>query len=261
VGAAIARAFVEARRTGAVIAAYPGVAPAALDDAYRIQDAGIALAQHRIGGWKVGRVTPALVDEYGSNRIAGPIFAHRIVAGGEETTPAMPVLAGFAAVEAELLLRVSRTPPPGLSLDAARDHVDEVRFGLEIASSPFTGINDHGPAVTASDFGNNFGLVLGPRIPDWQTRNLLAAPVSLAIDGAVAGQGTLAQMLDGPFGALCFLADSLAQRGLRLEPGQWVSTGAITGVHRIAAGQRASASFDGAFSVACDTIAYTADAA
>lgn len=257
--ASIAKAFVDARMTGAVMADYPGDIPVALDDAYRIQDTGIALTGKAVGGWKVGRIAETLVGTCGSNRLAGPIFSDQIVYAIAGGTPHAPVLAGFAAIEAELMLRVGRTPPPGTTLADASDYVDEVRFGLEVASSPFPGINDHGPAVTITDFGNNFGLVLGPQIEDWRTRDLLNAPVSLSIDGQVAGEARLAQMLDGPFGAFCFLADSLAKRGLALEPGQWISTGAITGVHPIAAGQQAEASFDGAFFVSCHTVSYNAD--
>jgi 2-keto-4-pentenoate hydratase len=256
----IAEAFVDARLTGVVMADYPGDIPVALDDAYQIQDAGIALTGKAVGGWKVGRIAEPLIGTYGSNRLAGPIFSDQIVDAIAGGTPHMPVLAGFAAIEAELMLRVGRTPPPRMTLDDARNYVDEVRFGLEVASSPFPGINDHGPAVTITDFGNNFGLVLGPQIDDWRSRDLLNAPVSLSIDGTSAGEAQLAQMLDGPFGALCFLADSLAKRGLALEPGQWISTGAITGVHAVAAGQKAEACFDGAFVVSCRTISYNGHA-
>lgn len=258
--APIARAFVEARQSGAVIAVYPGEMPSALDEAYRIQDSGIALTGLPVGGWKVGRIPAHLIKNYGANRLAGPIFKAQIVEAGEVEPPTMPVLEGFAAVEAELLLRVGRTPPPLNTLDQAFDYVDEVRFGMEIASSPFPGINDHGPAVTISDFGNNFGLVLGPRIPDWRSRNLLAAPVTLSIDQTLVGEATLADMLDGPFGALCFLSQSLSRRGRALEPGQWISTGAITGIHRVCAGQSAQACFDGAFNVACVASRYRAHA-
>jgi 2-keto-4-pentenoate hydratase len=256
VHASIAKAFVEARKTGAILADYPGDIPAALDEAYQIQDSAIALTGKAVGGWKVGRIAAPLVGTYGTNRLAGPIFSDRIVQALDGATPDMPVLPGFAAIEAELLLRVGTTPPLGLTVESARHYIDEVRFGLEVASSPFPGINDHGPAVTITDFGNNFGLVLGPRVEDWQARDLLNAPVSLSIDGAVVGEARLAEMLDGPFGSFCFLADSLAKRGLSLEPGQWVSTGAITGVHPIAPGQRAEASFDGDFLVSCRCIAY-----
>jgi 2-keto-4-pentenoate hydratase len=254
VQAQIANICVEARKHNAVVADYPGVMPSALDEAYQIQDAGIALVGKAVGGWKVGRIPNHLVDVYGSNRLAGPVFSDQIVEPVDDAVPAVPVLKGFAAVEAELMLRVSRTPPQDVTLDQAHEYIDEVRFGLEIASSPFPGINDHGPAVTVSDFGNNFGLVLGPQIVDWRERDLLNAPVALSIDGVVAGHSTLSQMLDGPFGSFRFLAEMLPLRGLALQPGQWVSTGAITGVHKIDAGQAAVAEFDNQFKVACMTI-------
>ena len=43
-------------------------------------------------------------------------------------------------------------------------------------------------------------------------------------------------MLDGPFGAACFLFNHLARRGIAVPPGTWISSGAVTGVHRVAIG-------------------------
>lgn len=208
----------------------------------RSVDGAISRRGGRIGGWKVGRVADEYVERFGAQRLVGPIFSDMIVetSGGE---PVMPVLDGFAAVEAELIVRVRGDAPEISSIDDARDAVDAVRFGIEIASSPFVGINDHGPAVTASDFGNNHGLVLGPIITDWQTRDLSNVPVMLAIDARTVGSGCAADMLDGPFGAVVFLVQALARRGIALASGSWISTGAITGVHRATAGQHITASF------------------
>ncbi len=247
----IARALVMARSQDAVLDAYPGRLPTSLAEAYAIQDVAIGLSGARIAGWKLGRVAADAALHFGSSRLAGPIFADAIVDAASGGLPAMPVLRGFAAVEAELLVRTARAVPGNVTLGQVPDYVQEVRIGLEIASSPFVGINDNGPAVTASDFGNNHGLVLGPSIPDWRERDLLRAPVSLRIDGAVAGEGCAADMLDGPFGSVAFLAHLLAERGHGLGPGCWISTGALTGVHPIAVGQVAEASFDEDFHVGC----------
>lgn len=249
----IARAFVDARRTGAILPGFPGAIPDSLDAAYTIQDHAIALTGQRVGGWKVGRIAHNLTTASSTNRLAGPIFADRILETTTTNIPRVQILAGFAALEAELILRIAETPPADLPIDRARDFVDEVRFGLEVASSPFPGINDFGPEVTVSDFGNNFGLLLGSPIPDWRSRDLINAPVVLAIDDRTVGRATMATMLDGPFGALSFLVGNLARRGIALAPGTWVSTGAITGVHTIGAGQQALATFDGTFSVSCLT--------
>jgi 2-keto-4-pentenoate hydratase len=254
---AVSAAFVEARREGTIISAFPGEMPQSLEDAYRIQDQAISLAGGDVGGWKVGRVADGLVAQFGAQRLSGPIFKHQIVVAAPGKTAVMPVLEGFAAVEAELLLQVGEVPHGPIDLAVARDCVGKVCLGIEIASSPFSGINDHGPAVTASDFGNNFGLVVGPEIVDWQNLDLFDAPVSLAIDGAIVGEGKLATMLDGPFGSFAFLNNMLLARGRSLKAGDWVSTGAITGVHQTTAGHSATATFNRDYGVTCRTIAYT----
>ena len=256
----VSAAFVEARRTGRVLADFPGTLPANLDEAYRIQDNAILLTGRSIGGWKVGRVAPELVGAFGADRLGGPIFTDQICCAPSGVAVDMPVLSGFAAVEAEILLKVGAVPDRALTFETAADFVSEVRLGIEIASSPFPGINEHGPAVTASDFGNNFGLVVGPAIRGWREIDLLHATARLEIDEALQGEGMLANMLDGPFGAFAFLDGMLKRRGLSLKVGDWISTGAITGVHRIEAGQAASATFADSYSVACRTIAFASHA-
>ena len=247
----IASSFVAARRTATALTAYPGTMPATLVDGYAVQDAAIALDGRQVGGWKVGRIAPSLD---GVDRLAGPIFADRIAAAAD-AVPAMPVYAGgFAAAEAEFLLRIGRTPDPAKldwSIAEAMAMIDAVHVGIEIASSPFVGINSHGAPVTVSDYGNNNGLVVGPAIAGWRDVGLLDWPVELRIGGAVAGAATAATMLDGPFGAARFLFASLADRGIALAAGQWISTGAVTGVHPVSVGDAVEARFGSRLRVAC----------
>lgn len=251
----IARALVDARSHDRVLDAYPGAMPESLAEGYLIQEQALDCAARAIGGWKIGRVRPADVAAFGAERLAGPIFTDTIVAACADAPVRMPVLQGFAAVEAEVLLRLAAPPPADCDTAAAPAFVDEVRFGIEVASSPFAGINLHGPAVTVSDFGNNYGLVIGPLIADASVPGVLDQPVALMIDDAVIGTGSVAKMLDGPFGSLAFLARLLALRGRQLEPGQWISTGAITGVHPVAPGQHVRATFGDALAVECAVVA------
>ena len=53
---AIAAHFVEARRRGASLAAYPGAMPQSLAEAYAIQAHAIVLRGGHVGGWKLGRI-------------------------------------------------------------------------------------------------------------------------------------------------------------------------------------------------------------
>lgn len=250
---AIARAFVDARHAGSALIDYPGELPESLDDGYRIQERAIGLFGGRIAGWKVGRIADPLVAQYGTNRLAGPIFAAGVVHAGEGSAPVMPAFAGgFTAAEAEFLLRLGRLPDSfdrEWTNEAVATHVDEVRVGIEVAGSPFPGINEHGPAVTISDFGNNNGLVVGALVgPD---SGFLDWPVALTIDGIEAGTGTAATMLDGPFGAVRFLFELAATRPLPLAAGQWISTGAVTGVHPVLPGAEVEARFGADMRVRC----------
>lgn len=253
----IAEAFVAARRAGRALPDYPGPRPADLNAAYRIQDLALALDGRAVAGWKVGRINSPDDARLGANRLAGPIFADDVRAADAE--PAMPVFAGgFAAVEAELLLHVAPCADAALPRDDAETMalVDAVRLGIEVASSPYPGINVDGPTVTASDFGNNGGLVLGPELAGWQGIDLSAIEVSMAIDGAEVGRATAAAMLDGPWGAVRFLLAHLAERGIATTAGLWVSTGAITGVHPIRPGSRAEAAFGSHGALACRVVAH-----
>lgn len=248
-----ARAFVEARKAGQAMAAYPGERPLDLAEAYRVQDAAISLWHRTIGGWKVGRINSPEDEALGADRLAGPIFADTIV-DGTSGEPVLPVFAdGFAAGEAELLLRIGAPPAKQLPQDDAEtlEWISDVRIGLEIASSPYPGINDDGACVTISDHGNNAGLVLGPQVPRARWGDLQQIVVETRVDDRPVGRASVAAMLDGPLGAVRFLLANL--RGRRIEPskGWWISSGAITGVHGVRPGDRLVARFIGIGEVSC----------
>lgn len=246
----VAQAFVEARRSGQALADYPGERPTDLGAAYQIQDQALSIWGRQIGGWKVGKINPPEDSRLGANRLSGPVFADTIFEASDEPI-AMPVFEnGFAAAEAEFMLRLvalDREAPR--SNEEAREWVDEIRIGIEIASSPYPAINADGPCVTVSDHGNNAGLVLGPRVDQQRWGELDRVEVTLEIDGKVAGQATAATMLDGPFGAVRFLLNNLRERGITPQAGWWVSSGAITGVHEVSRGSDVRALFEGVGSV------------
>lgn len=262
----IAARFVAARRDVRGLADYPGAIPQTLDNGYAIQDRAIGLTNLPIGGWKVGRIMPPLSERYGSDRLAGPIFVPTILAVDAASRTdgkpvSMPIFAeGFGAAEAEFLLRIGAAPDPQktrFTLDEAAALIDAVHVGIEIASSPLGAINDLGPAVTVSDFGNNNGLVIGAPIPDWRESGFDSWPVALLIDGVEAGRGRGDAMPDGPIGAARFLFELMARRGIALMPGQWISSGAVTGVHPVTPGARVEARFGDDYTVSCTIEAAT----
>jgi 2-keto-4-pentenoate hydratase len=250
---AIADRFLSARRAASGLADYPGTFPETLAEAYAIQDRAIAAWGKPVIGWKVGRILPPLSQKLGTDRLAGPIFASERATNG--AVPEMPVFGeGFAAGEAEFLLRIGRTPPAGkrsFTLEEAADLIDAVHVGIEVASSPLGAINALGPIAVVSDFGNNNGLVIGREVADWRSSGFEEWLVSTRIDGEEIGTGRASSFPSGAIGSARFLFELMAERGIELKPGQWISSGAVTGVHDVRPGQFVEADFGAGFGVRC----------
>ena len=243
----IADAFVKARRAGLALADYPGTPPSTLARAYAVQDAAIPLFGGKVTGWKVGRINPPWLERLGVSRLAGPIFSEAMETTANGHVPSGQIYEqGFGAAEAEFVYRIGAAPKAGqaaFSLDEAAALIDAVYCGFEIASSPFAGINALGPLVTISDFGNNNGLLLGPEIPEWRDAGLEAWEVTTLIDGKTVGSGKAKSFPGGPLELVRFLIENLVDRGLPVTPGLLVSSGAVTGVHEVVAGQSVEARF------------------
>lgn len=244
----IAEAFVRARLEAASLSAYPGEQPHTLPEAYAIQNAAIHLWPDEVAGWKVGRVPESLASKLGCDRLSGPIFKQRLREATTQPAVAQVFEGGFAAIEGEFALILAADAPhekTSWTIEEARAMVASVRAGAEIASSPFADINNLGPLVTISDFGNNNGLLLGPEIPGWRAFNLANWRCEVFIDGESVGENAAIAMPGGPLESLRFMLENAAHRGFPLKKGAVVSTGAVTGVHQIAIGQTAVLRFTG----------------
>lgn len=249
----IARRFVEARLGARAVAGYPGRQPRTMAEAYAIQEEAIALYPGRIVGWKVGGVPAALQSALGAHRVAGPIFDRNLWRAAPDQIVSLPAIdGGFAAVEAEFVARIGQADPErrDWTLEAARDAVDAVFVGVELAGSPLSEINDLGSAVVASDFGNNAGLALGAEIADWRDR-LDRIEVETLVDGRSVGVGRAASLAGGALESVRFLLEHCARRGRPLTRGTLVSTGAVTGVHRVDAGVQAVCVFGDVAKIHC----------
>jgi 2-keto-4-pentenoate hydratase len=253
--AGIAGRFVRARLDRTSLTAFPGEVPESLDAAYAIQDIAIAEWPDTLSGWKVGRILEPWLSRFGADRLVGPIFARGIqqVRGGEEIR--FPVFAGgFAAVEAEFIVRLGSDAPPDKTRWTAEEAgalVTEMFAGIEPAGSPLAPINDLGPAVIVSDFGNNAGLILGPPIRAWRDLRPDVLMTETFIEGQSVGRGSAASVPGGPLAALAFALGCCAKRGFPLGAGQLVSTGATTGVHQILPGRRSRVVFGGICEILC----------
>jgi 2-keto-4-pentenoate hydratase len=260
----VARTFVEARLAARPLADFPGALPPDLATGYRHQEAAIALWPDEIVGWKIGRVGADFEDRHGRTRLAGPIFSRQLRRAGREPV-AFPVFeGGFAAIEAEFVLVVGRDAPAAKAdwtTEEARALVGAMHIGIETAGSPLATINALGPTVVVSDFGNNAGLILGPSVTDWRSRSDASLTCESFIDGVSVGTGAAADLPGGPIESLRFLLEHCAKRGRPLKAGMLISTGAATGIHDIAAGQRSRVDFGPLGTIECKAVTAQAEAA
>jgi 2-keto-4-pentenoate hydratase len=255
-----AEQFVRARLAAASLPTYPGTAPADLAGAYAYQDAAIDRWPDRIAGWKVARIGAAWQEQYPEERLIGPVFRSNVQIVAPSQVAVCPVFeGGFAAVEAEIGIFVRADAPAGKTdwtSEAAADLVADMHIGVEIASSPLATLNDLGPGAVISDFGNNWGVLVGDVIPDWRTRSHELA-VATFINEQSVGRGAAA-IPQAPLSAFAFALNKAAQRGRPLRAGEYISTGAITGVHDIRIGGQARLNFGRYGEIFCRIVRATA---
>jgi 2-keto-4-pentenoate hydratase len=251
----VAERFVAARLSAQALPEYPGPLPRTLADAYARQDAAISLWPDDIAGWKVGGIGDPWATRLRESRLVGPIFRRHVRQARASGRVALPVIpGGFAAVEAEYVFVLAESAPAARtewSPAEAADLVRELRVGIELAGSPLATINELGPAVVVSDFGNNAGLTLGEPIADWRSRPLESLTCETHIDGRSVGRGGAASIAGGPLAALAFALACCARRGRPLRAGDVISTGACTGIHPVRVGQEARMAFAGAPELCC----------
>ena len=237
-----ARVFVLNRYNKVGFDEFPGIMPSNPDEAYAIQDAAIAEWNSPVVGWKVGRITGEMESRFGENRFLGPIFEEDVwpLELGAPT-PFPMIRGGFAALEAELVARISA---PGDRDDwTAKDCASLVQAwhaGIEVAGSPLATINDLGPLASIAGFGNNMGLILGPEIavsdPD-------TVEATTTIAGTTFGPRAAGMLPGGPLTAIAFALNRLARMGETVPEGCLISTGAVTGVHVVEEGQECRVQF------------------
>ena len=245
----IIQAFHHARRTARPLPAYPApTLPATLADTYAIQQASIAAWPDRLVGWKVAAIQPQWRASYPAERLGGPVFAKSLIMAGADVVDVPVIRGGYAAAEAEFALHLNDAFPVNTAFATADEllpFVGAVHAAIEMAGSPLATLSSLGPGAVISDFGNNTGLVIGPELAGFFDRTPGAWLSESDVNGALAGTGSAERIPGGPLAALHFLANSLVERGLTLHPGDWISTGASTGIHVLAIGDTVDVRFDG----------------
>jgi len=255
---AIAAQLVAARAEGRSLTGFPGAIPGSMTEAYRIQDRAIAQWPDTLAGWKIGFIPADRRSAGEPDRLIGPIWRKGFQLSDESAPIEVGIFAdGFAAVEAELVIRLGQDlpahPEGDWTAEEAAGLEQELLIGIEVASSPIPDINTLGPTVIAADFGNNNGLVLGSVLANQPGEP--PVPLALYIDEQLIGDGSGANLPGGIHHGLATALNILVSRGQSVPAGMVFATGAITGIHPIGVGQHCRVQVQGGPSVELRTAA------
>ena len=219
--------------------------PGDLDEAYAIQKAFVAGRGVRPVGYKIGCTSELAQKALG---IAEPIVGRALepeVLQSPASFSASSFLQHF--LEPEFAFRLAQDLPPR---DAAYEQpevteaVDLAYPAIEIVASGFgTAWAEAGAVQLVADNSAHALLVLGEGRDDWRGLDLAAQAVSLQIDEVLATEGVGANALGHPLQALTWLANDRALRAEGLKAGDIVTTGLVTGLTDLRAGQKAVADF------------------
>jgi 2-keto-4-pentenoate hydratase len=243
--AAAARFIAGAHRARAPYQNLPEpIAPKTMDEAYAAQEALRELwtpLYGPVGGLKIATTTKVMQALMGIDHpCGGVIYSKRI-----HTSPATIRLADHMHVvmECELAVRVSKTFAPRATpytREEVRAAVAEVMPAFELIEDRKADYKSSKAHSMICDNAWNAGIVLG-------------APVKVAPDLELnglqghlkTGSGEHTGKTDDPMGALAWVANLAASRGLPLAAGQVVITGSLIPTLPIAEGETFSFAIDG----------------
>ena len=220
--------------------------PRSLAEGYAIQDAMVASAAQPVAGWKIAATSKAGQAHIGvTEPLAGRLFKNFILEDGARL-PAAPL--HMKVMEAEFAFRMARDLVPrtaAYELTEVCDAVAAMHLAIEVPDARFEHFAEIGPAQIAADDAFASWFLLGRQVPDWRRLDLSTQRVRAINNGAVAAEGTGANVLGDPRIALTWLANHLSQRGIGLKAGDIITTGNCITPPTIAPGDRVVAEFIG----------------
>ncbi len=241
---ALAQAYFEAERNRAPIGplteAFPDLT---LDDAYRIQDALIALhvagGQHPFG-IKVGSTSKAAQRRFKTSEpVIGTLFLQRQVANGGAMAWDKLIA---PRIECEIAVRMGADlKGPGVTPEDAQAAFASVMGAFEIVDARTRDWRIAGVELVA-DNAINAGFVLGPERP---AGDLDPAGVSVMFgrEGDRTTYGSGANVMGGPKFVIAWLANWLGAKGKVLKAGTVVLTGSLSEILPVNKGDRFKAEF------------------
>lgn len=200
-----------------------------LEDGYRVQIGLVRrmmAAGRRQVGWKVGLTAEPIQRQFGVHE---PVFGHILDDAPLQSPATLPFGQLIQpGVENEICIELGQgLAGPGVDEGQVRAAVAAVRPALEI-------IETRGPlslqlALALAENAQQKAIVLGPATrPLPANLDLAQVQAEVFINGESVATGTGAAVLGNPLRSVAWLANKLAEFGLRLEVGQLIMSGSLT---------------------------------
>lgn len=233
----------QARTNGTVLTRGDFAGVDGRDGAYAVQAAAADAAGLKRVGWKIAATSDVSQGLIGVDGPAmGPVFRDHL-----HPTPATltVVPAHGSAIECEIAFVMKSAVTEA---DAGREAVLAATARALIAVEMIGcrvegGVKGAGPVVLVSDYAFNAALVTGPAIDNWRAVDLIKIKAAAVINGEVRNEGTGAAVLGDPVNSLVWAANEAVRIGRPLQAGDIISTGTMTGVTPVKAGDKLSADF------------------
>ena len=223
----------------------PQSRPGSRAEGYAIQAAVAKLSGQRIVGWKIAATSKAGQQHI---RVDGPIAGCLLSARALEAG-ARVSLAGnnMKVAEAEFAFRMGRDLPRGAgtySVEEVLAAVSALHPAIEVPDSRFEDFTRVGAAQLIADVACACWFAIGAATrTDWRSRDLVQHKVTAWRNGALAGEGSGANVMGDPRSALAWIANELNTVGDGLRAGDVVMTGTCLTPVPVLAGDSFKADF------------------
>jgi 2-keto-4-pentenoate hydratase len=241
-----AKQLYEARRTGVPIPPLTGADPTlGADDGYLIQQELVKLLLadgDRIVGHKVGLTSKPMQRMFGvGSPDFAPVLESTVYFSGAEISAGSFIQ---AKIEAEIVFVMgAELRGPGVTVDDARAAVAGVGASVEIVDSRIVDWRI-GLADTIADLASSGAVARSANLVPLSDVDVRLAGMVLSRNGELVDTGAGAAALGDPLAVVAWLANTLGDRGVALEPDHLIMTGALHTAVPIAAGETYVAEFD-----------------
>lgn len=241
-----ARALYEARRTRVPIPPLTDADPSlGMADGYAVQQELVSLLLadgDTVVGHKVGATSKAMQRLIGiDSPDHGPVLASTVYRDGD-TIPLDRFIQ--PKVEAEIVFVLGeQLAGPGVTVPAARRAIAGAVAGMEIVDSR---IEDWRIALadTVADLASNGAMATSSQVVPLEGWDPRLTGMTLTRNGELVDSGAGAAALGDPVAVVAWLANTLGEAGVVLEPGHLIMTGALHAAVPLTAGDVFRAEFD-----------------